>query len=490
MIKDRDLLSIQEVRDLIRKAKEAQERFQKFSQKEIDRIVEAMAIEGRKEAENLAKLAVEETGFGVYKDKVVKNIVATEMVYEFIKDMKTIGVLRRDNEKRIIEIGSPAGVIAAIIPSTNPTSTALYKILISVKSGNAIVLSPHPKAVRCTLASAEVMKRAAIAAGAPEGLIGCMSIVTMEATNELMHHRDVNLILATGGTGLVRAAYSSGKPAYGVGPGNVPAYIESSANIEQAVSDIMESKTFDNGTICASEQTVLVDEVIAERVRSEFLKRKAYFLTDYEREEVEKIMTTPKKTINPAIVGQPAVKIAEMAGIKVPSDTTVLIGMLDGVGPNYPISMEKLSPILGYKIVKDWKEACDIAIQILKFGGQGHTLAIHSNNDDIILRFGLEKPAFRIIVNSPSSQAAIGATTGLDPALTLGCGTIGGTITADNITPKHLINIKRIAYDLRDKKKVSSKTEPAEAYTKNININEDLIKKLVMEVIKEKLKGI
>lgn len=449
MTMDKDLQSIQEARDLLRKAKAAQHTLTQKSPKEIDAIVKAMAMVGKQHAERLAQLAVEETGLGIVKDKIVKNLLATETVYNFIKDLTVLGIITERKAKGLVEIGVPMGIVVGIIPTTNPTSTTLYKAIISVKSGNAVVFSPHPSAVKCISESARLMAEAATTAGAPPGLISCLSLPTKEATAELMHNELTSVILATGGTGLVKAAYSSGKPAFGVGPGNVPVFIERSANIQQAVADIIQSKTFDNGTVCASEQAVITERVSSDSVRQAFQSRNAVFLTEPQILAVSKVLVKPDTSINPKLVGQSAWKIAAAAGIEVPQSTTVLIAALEGVGKEYPLSGEKLSPVLAFYTVENWEAACDLSLALLTYGGLGHSFAIHSRNEQIIREFGLRKPAFRILVNTPSTHGAVGVTTGLDPALTLGCGTWGGNITGDNVTPLHLINRKRIAYDLR-----------------------------------------
>ena len=419
-----------------------------FSQEQVDRIVAKMADAGRAHARALAKMAVEETGFGVYEDKVTKNLFASERVYEAIRDLRTVGVIRCDGSRKVAEIAEPAGVIVALVPSTNPTSTVIYKSLISLKSRNPIVFSPHPSACRCSCQAAQVMADAAAAAGAPRGAIQCLVHPTKQATDELMRHPDTALILATGGSAMVKAAYSAGKPAYGVGPGNVPAFIECTADIKRAVADIFSSKTFDNGTICASEQAIVTESVIEDKVLGEIKAQGGYLLTDSEAAALSKIVVTSGGGINPAIVGRSAVTIAKMAGLAVPDGTRVLVARLSGVGPQYPLSREKLSPILAFYVEPDWQAACERCIEILEFGGMGHTLVIHSRNPVVIREFAMKKPVFRILVNTPSSQGAIGATTGLEPALTLGCGTWGGSITADNVGPLHLVNVKRVAYGL------------------------------------------
>ena len=454
---DRDLTSIAEARAMARRAKQAWLELAEFSQERIDAIVDAMADAATAQAEAFAQLAVEETGYGLVADKIQKNLFCSQKVYKFIRPMKTVGVIARDDDKRVIEIAEPFGVVAAVVPSTNPTSTAIYKILIAIKARCAIVLSPHPSAVRCITRVAEVMDEAARRAGAPAGAINWMTAVTLEGTNELMKHRDVAVILATGGMGLVRAAYSAGKPAYGVGPGNAPAYIERTANVRKAVRDIITGKTFDNGVLCSSENSVIVDQPIAEDVKREFQGQGGYFMNAAEMDVLARVLVTPQRLPNPALVGKTAAFIAETCGIKAPPETRVLIAPLQGVGRDYPLSIEKLCPVLSFYVVSDWREGCERCKEILRYGGMGHTMSIHSQNDQVILEFGLKKPAFRICVNTPTTLGSIGLTTGLDPAMTLGCGGYGGNITSDNISPKHLLNIKRLAYEIAPR--VSRSTE-------------------------------
>ncbi|MGH9430796.1 MAG: aldehyde dehydrogenase family protein [Terriglobia bacterium] len=446
---DADLESIQEARRLVEKAAEAQKILSGFSQERIDAVVRACAETAERHAEPLARLAVEETTYGVVADKTEKNLFASRNVYEAIKDLKTVGVIREDREHGVVEIGVPAGVVAAIIPCTNPTSTAIYKALIALKGRNAIVMSPHPSAVRCIGESARVMSEAARAAGAPEGSIGCLSHPTMAATEELMRHRQTAIILATGGIGLVRAAYSSGKPALGVGPGNVPAYIHSSANIPKAVADILTGKTFDNGTICSAEQHMVVDAAIAAEVRAETERRGGYFLDAQQAEKVARVLILPNFRVNAKMVGQSATRIAAEAGFSVPAGTRALIAPLTGIGRSYPLSAEKLSPVLSFYIVRDVKEGADVCRRFLEFGGMGHTMSIHATDDRVIRELALEMPAFRLVVNSPAPHGSIGYSTDLNPAMSLGCGTPGGNITTDNIGPYNLINIKRLAYEQR-----------------------------------------
>jgi acetaldehyde dehydrogenase (acetylating) len=446
---DKDLASIAEARTLARAARQAQPLLAEFTQEQIDRIVGAMADAVTPHAEALARLAVEETGYGVVADKVQKNLFGSRQVYEFIKPMKTVGVIGRLADRKVVEIAEPFGVVAAIVPSTNPTSTAIYKVLIALKARCPIVISPHPSAARCITRTVEIMAEAAQRAGAPPGSIGWMNTVTLEGTQELMKAREVAVILATGGMGLVRAAYSAGKPAYGVGPGNAPSYIERSADLKKAARDIMIGKTFDNGVLCSSPNSVVVDEPVAEESRREFQALGAYFMNQQEMDALAASLVTPQRLPNPALVGKSAAFIADKVGIRVPEGTKALIAPLTGVGRDYPLSIEKLAPILSWYVVKDWREGCERCIQILRYGGMGHTMAIHSQNEEVILQFGLRKPAFRICVNTPTTHGSIGLTTGLDPAMTLGCGGWGGNITSDNISPRHLLNIKRLAYEVR-----------------------------------------
>jgi len=431
------------------RAKSAAARLAECSQPQIDAIVAAVAAAARARVEPFAQLAVEETGFGVVADKIQKNRFAAERVYDFIKPMRTVGVIRRDEVRKVIEIAEPFGVVAAIVPSTNPTSTAIYKILISLKARCPIVISPHPSASRCITQVAETLAEAAYAAGAPDGSVNWLTQVSLEGTQELMRHRDVAVILATGGMGLVRAAYSAGKPAYGVGPGNAPCFIERSADLAKAASDILTGKSFDHGVLCSSPNSVVVEMAVADETRRQFQAQGGYFLSPAEVETVSRALVTPQRLPNPTFVGKSATYIAKAMGIAVPDGTRALLAELGGVGRDFPLSIEKLCPVLSYYVVADWQEGCERCKQILRYGGMGHTMSIHSTNDQIILEFGLKKPAFRICVNTPTTHGSIGLTTGLDPAMTLGCGGYGGNITSDNITPMHLLNVKRLAYELR-----------------------------------------
>lgn len=446
---DKDLTSIGEARTLARRARQAQARLAELSQAQIDAIVDAMAAAVTPQAEALARLAVEETGYGVVADKIQKNLFGSQQVYEFIRPIKTVGVINRIEDRKIVEIAEPFGVVAAIVPSTNPTSTAIYKILIAIKARCAIVISPHPSAARCITRTAEIMDEAARGAGLPDGAIGWMTTVTLEGTQELMKVREVSVILATGGMGLVRAAYSAGKPAYGVGPGNAPCYVESSADLAKAARDIIGGKCFDNGVLCSSPNSIVVDRGVEAELRRQLQSSGGHFLSATEAEALARVLVTPQRLPNPALVGKSAHFIAEKAGITVPDGTRALIAELKGVGRDYPLSIEKLCPVLSYYVVDDWREGCERCKEILRYGGMGHTMSIHSQNEQVILEFGLHKPAYRICVNTPSTLGSIGLTTGLDPAMTLGCGGFGGNITSDNISPRHLLNIKRLAYEIR-----------------------------------------
>src|SRR5258705_5000150 len=393
---DRDLASIAEARALARRAKQAWLEVAEFDQARIDAIVDAMAAAATAQAEAFARLAVEETGYGVVDEKIQKNLFSSQKVYNFIKPMKTVGVIARHEDRRVVEIAEPFGVVAAVIPTTNPSSKAIYKILISLKARCTIVLSPHPSAVKCITRVAEVMEDAARRAGAPAGAINWMTTVTLEGTQELMKHRDVAVILATGGMGLVRAAYSAGKPAYGVGPGNAPAFIERTANVKKAVHDVVTGKTFDNGVLCSSENSVVVDEPIADAVKREYQAQGGYFMNKVEVDGLARALVTPQRLPNPALVGKSAVYIAGKCGITVPAETRLLLAPLEGVGRDYPLSIEKLCPVLSYYVVKDWREGCERCKQILRYGGEGPTKSTHYPDDQIILEVGLEQPRLSV----------------------------------------------------------------------------------------------
>jgi acetaldehyde dehydrogenase (acetylating) len=447
MSSDKDSKSIEQARELVERAHQAQKTLATFTQEKVDSIVDAMARAALLEAARLGELAHRETGYGSAADKATKNRFSAEHVYNFIKPMRTVGVLRQTDS--IIEVASPRGIVAAIIPSTNPTSTAIFKILIAIKARDAVVLSPHPSATECINETARVMREAGEAEGLPAGAIGCMTLATIEGTQELMKHKRTAVILATGGIGLVRAAYSSGKPAFGVGPGNVPAMIERSANVPKAVRDILTGKCFDNGTICSSEQAIVVERPIDAQVRERLSAEGAYFVNDELQQALTRVVATSTNTLNPKIVGKNPEVIAEMAGFKIPPGTRAMVCELSGVGRDYPLSMEKLSPILAYYVVDSLEEGCERCAQILRYGGMGHTASIHTQSRDAAREYGIRMPASRVVVNSPSTHGAIGFTTDLEPSMTLGCGSWGGNVTSDNITPRHLVDVKRIAFETR-----------------------------------------
>ena len=451
---DKDLASIQEARDLVKKAKAAQAVLAEMDQQQVDRIVAAMAGAAERNARKLAQMAVADTGFGKECDKITKNLFAARTVYNYIKDEKTIGIIREDTAKKMLEVAIPVGVVAGLVPSTNPTSTTIFKALISVKAGNALVVSPHPSALNCIGEAVRILNAAAVEAGAPDGLVTMMTIPTIGGTAELMKRS--NMIIATGGSAMVKAAYSSGTPALGVGPGNVPAYIERTADIPNAVRRIIASKTFDNGTICASEQSVVTETCIRDEVIAQFKRQGGYFVSGEEQRKLEAVMKRPgADTVNPRIVGKSALDIAKLAGIQVPQDTKVILCEQDQVGKDYPFSIEKLSPLLAFYTEPDWQHACEKCLELLRFGGIGHSLSIHTNNPELVRTFVLKKPVSRLLVNTGSTQGGIGATTGISPSFTLGCGAVGGSATSDNVTVHHLYQIRRAAYGLIEPEDVS-----------------------------------
>lgn len=445
---DKDLSSIQHARDLARKGKQAANQISEYSEEQIDKIIKNMVKIASENKVCLAEMAVEETGFGKVEDKIYKNHMASTILYDSIKDMKTAGIIEEDNDKKMLCIAEPMGLILGIVPSTNPTSTAIFKSIIALKSRNAIVFTPHPSAQNCTREAARLMCKAAVEAGAPENIVTCLEICTIQATNELMKSPEVALIIATGGPGMVKAAYSSGKPALGVGAGNSPAYIERTANIEKAVKNIIASKIFDNGTICASEQSIVCEESNEAEVIRELEKQGGYFMSEEETDRVCKLIFKQGHVMNAKFVGRSADVIAKAANISIPQGTKVLIGRQKGVGACSPLSYEKLTTVLGFYVVKDWEEACHLSIDLLQ-NGIGHTMSIHTEDLNIVKMFA-KKPASRILVNTGGSQGGTGASTGLCPSFTLGCGTWGGSSISENVNPMHLLNIKRVAYGLLD----------------------------------------
>ncbi len=449
-VKDRDLISIQEARNLVQMAVEAQAIYAEMDQQTVDGAVAAVAKATEAQAVKLAKMAHEETGFGKWTDKVVKNLFASQQVYQYIKDLKTVGLIHEDPVNKFFEVGVPVGVVTALIPSTNPTSTTIFKALIALKAGCAVIFSPHPSAKNCIIETVKIIRAVLGELALPKNLVTCLTTPTKEATQTLMTHPQMNLILATGGNAMVHAAYSSGTPALGVGPGNGPSFIEKSADIALAVKRIFDSKTFDNGTICASEQSIVTEACIRQQVMEEVQRQGGYFLPPGDSEKVEKILMGPGGTMNAKLVGRPAEYIAKAAGIKVPEGTRVLLGEETRVGEKYPYSREKLMPVLGFYVEENWEKACLRCIEILKLEGAGHTMSIHSQDEKVIREFGLKKPVSRLIVNSPAALAGIGATTALAPSLTLGCGAVGHNSTSDNVGPLNLINRRRVAYGLRE----------------------------------------
>ena len=465
---DKDLLSRQEARELLKQASAAQRQLAQMSQQQLDTIVKAIADAIYAAAPELADMAVRETGFGNVEDKTTKNQFASRRVWESIQDMKTVGVLNRRPEEKLWQIGVPVGVIAAIIPSTNPTSTVCYKAMIALKAGNAIVFSPHPKAILCTMKAAKIAAAAAEKAGAPKGSVSCLSIPSMDGCKELMTGEQTSLILATGGPAMVRSAYSSGKPAIGVGAGNGPAYIHHSADVGLALDRIARSKTFDYGTVCASEQSIIVEKAMESAVRAEGKKRGFYFMNEAEAASLAKLLFKPNGALNPAIVGKSALTLAEMAGFPVPPTTKVLVADEQEAGPTRPYSMEKLCPVLAFFVMDSEDAVLAKAIEVLTHEGSGHTFSMHCNDEAVVRKFALQIPVSRFLVNTPSALGGIGASTNLFPALTLGCGAVGGSSSSNNISPMDLINIRRVAWDAGNTPKVTLNEDLVELLTRKI----------------------
>ena len=470
---DKDLTARQEARALAKLAEAAQRKLAELSQAQLDAIVEAVAKAFAKEAPALAEMAVSETGFGNVEDKITKNLFASETVAAAVRGMKTVGILREVPEKKLWEVGVPVGVIAAIVPSTNPTSTVCYKAMIALKAGNSIVFSPHPKASGCTRKAAQIVAAAAEAAGAPKGAVGCLSIPSMAGCQELMGAAEVRLILATGGPAMVKSAYSSGKPAIGVGAGNGPAYIHHSADVKQAIACIARSKSFDNGTVCASEQSIIVEKGMEEKVRAEAQRQGFYFMDTAEAGALAKLLFRPNGTLNPEIVGKPATYLADMAGFRVPNGTKVLVAREQEAGPTRPYSMEKLCPVLAFFVMASEDAVLEKCMEVLRHEGAGHTFAMHATDTDVIRRFALKIPVSRFLVNTPAALGGIGATTGRFPALTLGCGAVGGSSSSNNISPLDLINIRRVAWGVEETAK------PRQAVTVNAELVELLTEKIL-----------
>lgn len=471
---DKDLSARQQARTLAKQAFDAQKKLGEMTQGQIDAIVEAVAKAFSKEAFTLAELAVQETGFGNVKDKTTKNIFASEKVVAKIRGMKTVGVLKEQPEGKLWEVAVPVGVIAAIVPSTNPTSTVCYKSLIALKAGNTVVFSPHPGAINCTLKAAQIVAEAAERAGAPKGSISCMTIPSLDGCQELMKAPEVKLILATGGPAMVKAAYSSGKPAIGVGAGNGPAYIHRTADVQKAISRIVQSKTFDNGTVCASEQSIIVEKKMEDAVMREGERQGFYFMTPEESKSLAKLLFKPNGALSPKVVGRNAIYLAEMAGFKVPKTTKVLLAREREAGPSVPYSMEKLCPVLAFYVMDSEEEILDKCIEVLKHEGSGHTFSMHCEDLSAVRKFAAKIPVSRFLVNTPSALGGIGDTTELFPALTLGCGAVGGSSSADNISPMHLLDVRKVAWG----------TDTA---VKSENIDSDLVELIAAKIL-EKLR--
>lgn len=444
---DKDLSARQEARLLARQAEKAAQQLRRMTQAQLDAITEAISARFATSASQLAELAVRETGFGNTADKTTKNRFASETVLAAIRDLKTVGVLKEDPRDKLWEIGVPVGPIAAIIPSTNPTSTVCYKALIALKAGSPVIFSPHPKALRCTLEAAKLVAAAAESAGAPVGSISCLSHASMAGTQELMAAPEIKLILATGGPGMVKAAYSSGKPAIGVGAGNGPAYIHRSANMEQALQKILQSKNFDFGTVCASEQSIIIEKSLENILRPAAQKMGYYFLSDAEANQLGKLLFKPNGGLSPDVVGKSAEHLAKLAGFFVPQSTKLLVAKTDQVGLHSPYSMEKLCPVLALFVEENEDAVLKKSVEILSHEGSGHTFCIHAEDTEVIRRFALEMPVSRFLVNTPAALGGIGYSTSLFPALTLGCGAVGGSSSSNNISPMDLINIRRVAWD-------------------------------------------
>ena len=467
---DKDLKARQEARMLAKQAEEAQKKLADFSQSQLDAIVAAVAKAFEGAASELAHLAVQETGFGNVEDKITKNQFASRGVYAAIRDMKTVGVLNDDAGEKLWEVAVPVGVIAAIVPSTNPTSTVCYKAMIALKAGNTIVFSPHPKAIACTLRASQIVAKAAESAGAPAGSVGCLSIASMAGCQELMGAKETRLILATGGPAMVKSAYSSGKPAIGVGAGNGPAYIHHTADVEKAMGCILRSKTFDNGTVCASEQSIIVEKGMEEKVVQAGKRLGFYFMSAEEAGRLAKLLFRPTGALNPDIVGKAATVLAEKAGFSVPGGTRILVAREREAGPSVPYSMEKLCPVLAFYVMDSEDAVLNKVIEVLIHEGSGHTFAMHAEDRDVIRKFAKKVPVSRFLVNTPAALGGIGYSTNLFPALTLGCGAVGGSSSSNNISPLDLINIRRVAWDAGEKEppKVSVDNQLVELLTAKI----------------------
>ena len=447
---DADLVSIQEARDAVRAAAAAQKQFKDTPQADVDRVVAAAVEAGAREAKRLGQLAHDETGFGRPESKEQKNLFATRTLAARMDGMRTAGVVDKSADGRVWTVATPMGVVAALVPSTNPTATALYKAIIALKARCGVVMSPHPRAARCTAEALDVVARAATDAGAPPDLLACLGRteagVTIAGTDALLEHPEVDVILATGGGAMVRAAYSKGKPAYGVGSGNVPVYVDRSANVEKAAADVLTGTSFDWGTLCSTERSVVADAPVRARLLDALRERGGHVCSEAEVAKLRAVVK-PGGRFNTDLVGQSPRRIAEMAGFSVPDGARALVAEVDAVGPDEPLSMETLSPILSFYVADGWEAGCARCVEVLEFGGIGHTLGLHATSDRVIEQFALKKPSMRIVVNTVAALGSVGMTTDLFPAMTLGPGTLGGSITSDNVTPMHLVNLKRVAFE-------------------------------------------
>jgi acetaldehyde dehydrogenase (acetylating) len=484
---DADLVSVQEARRAVEAAHAAQLVWARATQEEVDRVCAAMAEAGSQAAERLGKMACEETGYGVPGHKTLKNLLSTRVLWDYIRDEKTVGVIRKDDKRRVYDIAWPMGVVAALVPSTNPTSTAMFKAIIAAKARDGVVVAPHPAAVKCTTEAVRVLAEAAVKAGAPEGLIGCLTHISLPGTNELMKHHLTALILATGGSAMVKAAHSMGKPAYGVGPGNVPCYVDRSADLRRAARYLVASKAFDHSVICATEQAAVVDAPVAAEFEALMKTEGAYFVSEDQANALRRTLFNADGSINARTVGKSPQALAEMAGISVPANARILVARLDKVGRAEPLSGEKLTTVLGWYVVPDWHAGCERCIELIRFGGDGHSICIHAEDETVVMAFGLEKPVHRIVVNTMSSLGGVGMTTGIAPSFTLGPGGEGGAITGDNITVHHLYSVKRLAYEITPPPAAAMQDGPAAAQGLQppAGVNSDQISEIVRRVLAE-----
>ncbi len=483
---DKDLVSIQEARNLADAAYQAQLVWGHATQVEVDRVCAAMANAAYLASTRLGQMACDETGYGIPDHKRLKNELGSRIVWESIKDTPTVGVVRHDAQRRIYEIAWPVGVIAGLIPSTNPTSTAMYKVLSAVKARNAIVIAPHPSAARCTFETCQIMQQAAQQAGAPPDLVNCIQQISLPGTQELLKHKRVRLILATGGSGMVKAAHSVGKPAFGVGPGNVPVYVDRSADLRKAARYIVSSKAFDCSTICATEQAVIADRPIAQQLEELMKAEGAYFADDSQTALLRGLLFHPDGSMNTRAVGKPAQVVAQLAGFNIPQSVRVIVTRLSQTGESEPLSREKLTTVLGWYVEDGWEAGCERSIELIHFGGRGHTQIIHAQDENVIMAYGLEKPVFRILVNTMGTLGAVGLTTGLMPSMTLGAGGEGGSVTGDNVSVHHLYNIKRLAYEINPPPQAAMLASPATAALGGTQEIEAMVRRVVQEIIQSK----